>query len=212
MMEKRLVLIGGGGHCKSVLDAALCMNAFKEIVITDHKISAGSKIMECKVIGNDSQLPRLYASGFTQAFIALGSIKDTKQREKIYQKASAIGFQFPNIIDPSAILSNEVILGKGIFIGKRAVVNSGSTIDDMSIINTGAIIEHDCQIGKFSHIAISASVCGGCKIGDSTFVGANTTIIQGVKIGRNCIIGAGSIVLGNVPEKNTVIGIFRGDR
>lgn len=212
MKEKRLVLIGGGGHCRSVLDAALCMNAFREIVITDHKISAGSKIMGCKVIGNDSQLPRLYANGYTQAFIALGSIKDTKQREKLYQKASTIGFKFPNIIDPSAILSKEVILGNGVFIGKKVVVNSGSTLGDMSIINTGAIIEHDCQIGKFAHIAVGAAICGGCEIGDSTFVGANTTIIQGVKIGMNCIIGAGSIVLANVSENNTVIGTFRGDK
>lgn len=211
MMGKRLVLIGGGGHCKSVLDAALCMNIFEEIVITDHKISAGSKIMGCKVIGNDILLSRLYIDGFTQAFIALGSIKSTKQREKIYQKASAIGFKFPNIIDPSAILSKEISLGKGIFIGKKAVINSGSTIGDMSIINTGAIIEHDCQIGNFSHIAVSAVICGGCEIGDSTFVGANTTIIQGVKIGMNCIIGAGSIVLGNVSENNKVIGTFRGE-
>lgn len=209
---RKLVLIGGGGHCRSVLDSALCMNIFDEIVITDYTMSAGSKIMGCKIIGNDSQLLRLYTNGFTQAFIAIGSIKDTKQREKIYRKASAIGFEFPNIIDPTAILSKEIILGKGVFIGKRAVVNTGSILGDMSIINTGAIIEHDCQIGKFSHIAVGAVICGGCEIGDSTFVGANATLIQGVRTGINSIIGANSVVLGNVLENSTVVGMWTEKR
>lgn len=78
------------------------------------------------------------------------------------------------------------------------------------VITTGTIIEHDCQIGFFTNIAVSGAICGGYKIGDSAFVGANITIIQGGKMSMNSINEAGSIVLSNVPKNNMVIGTFRG--
>lgn len=203
--EKKLVLIGGGGHCKSVLDAAIRMKCFKEIVIVDNNIPIGTDIMGRKVVGNDDVLPKLYLKGFLNAFITVGSIKSTDRRCDIYRNARKYGFVFPNIIDPSSSVSRYADLGDGVFIGKNAVVNSGVLIGDMSIINTGAIIEHECCIGKFTHISVSAVVCGNCEIGDCTFVGANVTIIQGVKIGMKSVIGAGNVILRNVPENSTVL-------
>lgn len=190
--------MGGGGHCKSVLDAAVHMETFEEIVITDHSISPEEWIMGCRVVGDDSLLPQLFQTGFHEAFISVGSIKSTELRNRLYQKACSIGFRFPNIIDPSAIVSGDAVLGEGIFIGKRAVINAGVRIEDMAIINTGAVIEHGCYIGRFSHISVGAVVCGDCHIGDSAFIGANATVIQGINIGSNSIIGAGSIVLKDI--------------
>lgn len=194
-MGRKLVLIGGGGHCRSVLDAAVRMEVFDEIVITDHFVPSEEQIMGFRVVGDDSLLPQLFQTGFHEAFISVGSIKSTELRKRLYRKAYNIGFKFPDIIDPSAIVSVDTVLGEGIFIGKMAVVNAGTRIEDMAIINTGAVIEHECRIGRFSHISVNAVICGGCDIDDSVFVGANATVIQGINIGRNSIIGAGSTVL-----------------
>jgi len=208
--ENRIVLIGGGGHCLSVLDTALRMHIFSQIVITDQNRPSGSEIHGCKVVGDDELLPELYADGFTQAFITIGSIKDTKKRQSAFAKALALGFDFPNIIDPSAIVSKTAKLGNGIFIGKSAVINSDAIIEDMAIVNTGAVIEHGCHIGRFVHIAVSGTVCGGSNIGNNVFVGANATVIQGVNIGMNSVIGAGSVVLRDVPENSTKFGSWGG--
>ena len=207
---KKIVLLGGGGHCKSVLDTLLRMESFWEPIITDTDIPAGDTIMGCKVIGSDDILQELCNSGITHACIAVGNIKDTKQRHAIYDKAEKAGFKFPNIIDPSAAVSESAEIGKGVFIGKNAAINAASIIDDMAIINTGAIVEHDCHIGSFVHIAVGAVVCGGVEIGSDSFIGAGATIIQGVRIGMNSVIGAGSTILRDVPENTTVVGVWGG--
>lgn len=209
-MHNKLVLIGGGGHCKSVLDTIYATGRYSEIVITDYGLSNGSMVLGCRVVGTDKELPNLYKKGFHHAFITVGSIKDTTIRRKAYETAKKIGFVFPTIIDPSAVISLSSQIGRGVFVGKNAVVNSDAIIKDMAIINTAAIIEHDCCIGEFSHIAIGATLCGGVVTGDSVFVGANATVIQGVKIGISSTIGAGSIILKDVPENSTIVGTWRG--
>lgn len=208
-MHNKLVLIGGGGHCKSVLDTIYATGRYSEIVITDYGLSNGSMVLGCRVVGTDKELPNLYKKGFRHAFITVGSIKDTTIRRKAYETAKEIGFVFPTIIDPSAVISLSSQIGRGVFVGKNAVVNADVIIKDMAIINTAAIIEHDCCIGEFSHIAIGATLCGGVVMGDSVFVGANATVIQGVKIGIGSIIGAGSIILNDVPENSTIISTWR---
>lgn len=210
--NNKLVLVGGGGHCKSVLDAAIRANYFSEIVITDCSIPVNTKILGCKVVGNDEVLPKLFEKGFKWAFITIGSIKATDIRRSVFLKTQKIGFCFPTIIDPSAVVSASALIGKGVYIGKNTIVNADVVINDMVIINTAAIIEHDCKIGDFTHIAVGATVCGGTEIESDVFVGANATIVQGVKIGMKSVVGAGSIVLDNVPEYSRVVGTMRINR
>lgn len=207
-MQDKLVLIGGGGHCKSVLDSLCMMGIYSDIVITDCNMPAGSKVLGYEVVGTDDEFPILFQKGFRQAFITIGSIKDTAIRRKVYVRARQAGFIFPTIIDPTAVIAPSVRMGKGVFIGKNAVVNADAVIENMAIVNTGVIIEHDCRVGEFSHVAVGATICGGAEIGNDVFVGANATVVQEVKIGMYSIIGAGSIVLNDVSEKSKIIGVW----
>lgn len=191
---KSLVLIGGGGHCRSVLDAALGMKCFKNIVITDQNISAGTRIMGCEVVGRDEVLEDLFSAGYELAFISLGSIKSSALRKELWQKARQIGFAFPCIVDPTAVVSEYAYLDEGVFVGKTAVVNAGAYIERNAIINTGAIIEHDCKIGEFSHVAPGACICGGCDVGTDSFIGAHATLIQGIHMADNGFVKAGEKV------------------
>lgn len=208
--NSRLVLVGGGGHCKSVLDTILRLNTYSEVVITDCKLTAGIRILGCEVVGNDKMLSELFERGFRDAVITIGSIKSTDIRRNAYLKAEKIGFNFPSVIDPSAVVSDSASIGAGVYVGKNAVVNADAVICDMAIINTGAIVEHECRIGEFTHVAVGAVVCGGAEIEKDILIGANAVVIQGVKIGRNSIIGAGSVVLGDVPENSKVVRFSRG--
>lgn len=204
--RKQLVLLGGGGHCRSVLDSARRTGMYGEIVITDVDMAAGTEFMGSRVVGNDDMLSQLFQDGIRMAFVSMGSIKSTKMRRKLCQLAVKEGFEFPNIIDPSASVSEYAVLGKGIFVGKNAVINAGAEIGDMAIINTGAIIEHGCRIGCFSHVSVGAVICGDSDIGDSVFIGANATIIQGVNVGIGSIVGAGSLVLKDIVSNSRFIG------
>ena len=194
-MNNKLILLGGGGHCISVLDTIERMGTYSDVVILDPNIKAGTLIAGHEVVGDDNVIPELKKNGFDNAFITTGSIVNTDIRRHIYSEISKYQLSFPNIIDPSSVVSSYAKLGKGVFVGKKAIINAMAEIDDMVIINTGAIIEHECHIGEFTHIAVGAVVCGGTSIGKDSFIGANTTVIQGLNLKDRSFYNAGATVL-----------------
>lgn len=201
-----LILVGGGGHCKSVLDSIKTSMNFNVVGIIDIKDNVGSFIDDIEIIGTDEDYNKFYSSGINYAFITIGSMKSTVIREQIYSELNSIGFKFPTIIDTSAIVSINAQIGHGTFIGKGAIINSNSKIGQNCIINSGAIVEHDCSIGNFTHLAPGATLSGAVKIGNSSLIGTNSTVIQGVKIGSKTIIGAGSVVLKNISSNSIAYG------
>ncbi|MGG7213289.1 acetyltransferase [Clostridium nigeriense] len=202
-MEK-IVLIGAGGHCKSVLDSLLELRTYEVVGITD--IKNDFEVMGVKVIGSDDILENLFKSGVSNAFISLGSIGNTSIRRKIYNNLRDIGYNLPRIIDKTAIVSKYATLEDGVFVGKGAIINAGSYIGSNSIINSGSIVEHDCKIGKFVHVAPGVTMSGGASIGNDSHVGTGASIIQGISIGKNSIIGAGSVIVRNIEDNCKVYG------
>ncbi|RBP58091.1 sugar O-acyltransferase (sialic acid O-acetyltransferase NeuD family) [Alkalibaculum bacchi] len=199
-MSKKILLVGGGGHCKSVLDSLLELNKYLDVGIIDKKNSIGSSVLGVPVIGCDDDLPALFNNGYKYAFVTVGSIGSPSLRVKLYNILSEIGYEIPSIIDSSAKVSKYAKIEQGIFIGKQSLVNAGSLIKKGAIINSGTIIEHDCQIGAFAHIAPGAVLGGGVLIGENSHIGSNVTIKQQVNIGANSIIGMGSVVLGDIED------------
>ena len=147
-LKRKLLLIGGGGHCRSVLDTAIQLNIYDEIGIVDF---ADSSCLGVPVVGNDDDIPSLIREGWNEAFITVGSVGNTGIRRRLYEMVKKLNLAVPSLIDPTAVIANGVEIGEGTFVGKRAVVNTCSEIGICAIINTGAIIEHDCKIGEFSH-------------------------------------------------------------
>ncbi len=208
-MGNKLVLLGAGGHCESVLDTVLRAQLFSEIVITDPFAPVGTTVLGCKVVGTDEMLFTLFKEGFTQAFVTVGSIKSYAVRKKLVEIAEQIGFAFPVIADPSAIVSRFTTIGSGTFIGKNAIVNVETTVGKHCIINTGAILEHDCKVGDYCHVSVGSILCGGVNLGNGVFVGAGSTVIEMVNIADNAVIGANSTVLGNVAVNAKVCGVSK---
>ncbi len=212
MDSKKIVLIGGGGHCRSVIDSLKQLNEYIDIVITDPSEPIGREIMGCKVVGNDDALPRLFEEGYTNAFITVGNVNSTDIRQKIRDKVVNFGFEFPVIIDPSAKISKSALIGCGTFVGKNVVVNTDTEVGSHCIINTGAIIEHECMVDDFTHISVGSILCGEVNVGRNSFIGAGSTIIQCLSIGENVVIGANSTVLTNVESNMSCYGIVKKNR
>lgn len=196
-MKKKLLLIGGGGHCHSVLDSVLSLGTYGEIGIVD---SLNNSCLDIPVVGTDNDLPKLYKDGWRDAVITVGSVGNTSVRRRLYMLVKEHGFSVPTIIDPTAIIARGVEIKEGSFIGKQAVVNTGASIGVCAIVNTGAKIEHDCQIGNFAHISPGAIICGQGKIGDDTHIGAGSVVRQQTMVGNRTLVGAGSVVVKNLPN------------
>ena len=202
-MGKKLLLIGGGGHCRSVLDSVLSSNEYEEVGIID---SADNAYLGAPVIGSDDDVPRLFREGWKEAFITVGSIGNTEIRRRLYNMVKDIGFIVPTIIDPSAVIGKGVTIDEGTFVGKRAVINTGTLVGVCAIINTGAILEHDFIVGDFSHLSPGTVLCGQVQIGNDSHVGAGSVVRQLIEIGERSIVGAGSVVVKDVSSNVRAFG------
>jgi len=193
--ERKILLIGGGGHCHSVLDSILTLGKYTDIGIIDN---TESSVLGIPVVGTDEDIPRLMSEGWMDAFVTVGSVGNTKLRHKLFEMVKSIGMNIPTIIDPSAIVARGTVLSEGVYVGKKTVINAGSRIGTSAIINTGAIVEHDCIIGDFSHISPGSIVCGQVCIGNDSHVGAGSVVRQRIYIGNGVLIGAGSVVVKDI--------------
>lgn len=204
----RIVLIGAGGHARSMADSIERAGLFQIQGFVDKETD--TKLGNYEYLGTDEYLSKIRQSGVENAAICIGYLGGDDRRQDLYAAAKKAGFNLPTIIDPSAIVANDAQIGEGSFIGKAAVVNTKASLGVMTIINSGAIIEHDCIVKSFSHVSVNTTLCGGCTIGESSFIGAGAVVLQGVKIGSTAIVGAGSIVLSNAPEDSKIMGVYHG--
>lgn len=204
---ERIVLIGAGGHAKTIIDTIERLGQYEIAGFVDLDDVGKELYRGYRVIGHDDDLDGVYQSGICNAFIAIGFIGKSNTRRRLYEYLKAAGFSIPVIIDPTAIVAGDAEIGEGTYIGRRAVINADARIGKNCIINTGAIIEHECRVGDFSHIAVGTVLCGQAEVGENTFVGANATVLQGIGIGSNSTVGAGAVVIKEVPNESIAIGV-----
>ena len=200
----RIVVIGGGGHARALI-SVLKKTSWNVVGYTD-PLDKGI-ILGVARLGADSVLPQLlrtYDDG--RAAIGVGKIDTSSKRLRLQEELEAIGYEFPTIVSPTAVLNEEVTLGEGTVVLDVAAVGAGTAVGRGCILNTNCTVEHDCRVGDDVHIAPGAVVSGGVTIGKGCLIGAGVTIIQGLTICENCLIGAGAVVLRNVDSPGTYIG------
>jgi len=190
-MGEKIILIGGGGHCKSVIDVIECLGTYDIVGIVDKKEKIGEEILGYEVIGTDEDLPRIFGE-VEKAVITVGFIKDNSTRIKLYRLCKEIGFELPNIISPYAYVSKHVTMGESNVVLHYAVINAGAKIGNNCIINTKALIEHDAVVEDHCHISTAAVVNGGVIVKKGTFFGSNAVSKEYTEISG--FIKAGSVV------------------
>lgn len=192
-MKEDILLIGGGGHCKSVIDVIELENRFNIFGIVDKKELIGKKVLGYEIVGSDEDLVELFTK-CKNAFITVGQIESSQLREKLFNRLKKIGFTFPVIISPLSYISKHSKIDEGTVIMHGVIVNADVKIGKNCIINSKALIEHDTIIESFCHISTGAIINGGVKVGENSFIGSNATTKQYIKIESNSFIKAGSIV------------------
>ena len=203
-MDKNLILVGGGGHCKSVIEVAESCG-YNILGILDHPSELGKEILGYKVIGNDDDMAQYVDKA--QFIVTVGSIKDPSLRKRLHDQIRAIGGSLATIIASTAYVSKRATIGEGTVIMHFAMVNADAKIGTGCIINTHSNIEHDAVVGDYCHISTGAMVNGGCIVGNDVFLGSQSVMANGTSICDGCVIGAGSLVRKSFRVK----GIYSGN-
>lgn len=205
-IKPKLLLIGGGGHCRSVLDCLNEQSVFSDISILDDKLPEGETVFGVPVLGDTSLIENCRQMGYDLAFVAIGSVGRPEIRENYHKRLIKAGYGLINVIDKTAVVSPFARLGWGDFVGKNAVINANARLGDGVIVNTAAVIEHDCCVASFAHVSTGSVLCGGVSVGSGSHIGAKSVIRQGLRIGRDCMVGMGSLVSCDIPDMVTAYG------
>ena len=203
-MKKNLILLGGGGHCKSIIEVAESAG-YNILGILDRPEEVGKYVLDYKVIGTDDDIPQYVNKA--EFVITVGFIKNPAIRIKLYNIVKEAGGKFATIVASTAYVSKYATLGEGTVVMHNAFVNAGSQIGNNVILNTFSNIEHDAVIGDQSHISTGVMINGDCKVGHNVFVGSQSVLANGITIGDDIIIGAGSVVRKSIIQK----GIYAGN-
>lgn len=204
----RVLGFGAGGHAAVMIEAIRAMGGYEIVGLLDADPQKwGSTCLDIAVVGDDTKIKAFCSEGVLHFFNGVGSVRDTKLRQNIYERALQNGLTPINVLHPTAIVSPSATLGDGVAVLSHAFVGSRSTLGHNVLVNTGAIVEHDCTVGSHVHIASGATIGGGVRIDDGVHIGLGARIIQGQSIGRNAIIGAGAVVIRDVLPNQIVVGI-----
>jgi len=206
MNKVKLVIVGGGGHCKSLIDFVEQMAHIEIIGIIDNDQSLRS-IFNYPVIGVDEIISEFIKQNPDVIFhVGIGQVKNNRGRVKVFQNLVDHDAQIINLIAPSSHVSRHAKLENGNAVMQYAMINADCVIGSNNIFNTRSTVEHETRIGSHCHISTHAVVNGNCDIGDHVFIGSNATILQGVQIANEVTIGAGAVVINNLLEKGTYVG------
>lgn len=203
MDEKKLIIIGAGGHGKVLADIATQMKQWEEIVFLDDTVGE-EDILGFKIIGTSLDIAKYQNTA--DFIIALG---DNRIRERFYHQLKSLNISIATLIHPKAIIASNVEISEGTVIMPGAIINVSSRIGKGTIINTGATVDHDCIIGDFIHLSPGVHIAGGVSVGDRTWLGIGSSVINGTNISHDVVIGAGSCVITDILNEGTYVGLVK---
>jgi len=198
---KDLIIIGSGGHARSVIDAAIAAKKLSIYGVLDvnFEVNKNEKILGVPILGGLQYLEKISPNNAV-VFLAIG---DNKARKRISTIIEECGFKSVNIVHPKAYISEYAVLGNGNFIGAFSNIGPYARIGNYCIVNTLANIEHEVTVGDFCQFGPSSVVCGRSSIDENVFIGAGSRIIDKISISNGVIIGAGAVVVKSIAEYNS---------
>ncbi len=201
IIKDKLLIIGAGGHGKVVADIAVKMNRWRSIFFLDDDESIRD-FAGIKVIGQ-SDMALSYINEY-EIFVAVGN---NTMREKLQEKLEAAGATIPVLVHPNAVIGEEVELGTGTVVMAGVVINCCTKIGKGCIINTGATLDHDNVIEDYVHISPGANFAGNVKVGKNSWICCGSVVSNNINICSSCIVGAGAVVVKDITEVGTYIGV-----
>jgi len=198
----RLAILGASGHGKVIADAALLGGKWDEVAFFDDAWPEIRNNGKYAVVGDTHALLR--GKSTTEAVVAIG---DNRVRLCKQMELSKSGIQLATVIHPNATIAEDVSIGEGTVIFAGAVVNPDASIGSAVVLNTNSVVEHDCKLKDGSHLSPGVCLAGGVSVGFLSWVGIGASVKQQVTIGDKVTVGAGSVVISDIPDNQTVVGV-----
>ena len=194
------VVFGAGGHARSVVDV---LERAGEVVVAVTG-APDAEEWHVDVLADDHEaFDRIESEGLN-AVVAIGA---NPARTAIVQELVSRGLPVPPVVAATATVSPRSLLGSGTVVLEHAHVGPGARLGEAVIVNTAAIVEHDCRVGTGAHVAPGAALLGGAAVGGATLVGSGARVLPRVNVGAGATIGAGAVVTGHVADGQTVVGV-----
>ncbi len=199
-----LIVYGGGGHGKSVIDLLRALGTYRLVGVIDDGIATGTQILGLPVLGGAEALPGLHEKGVRLAVNAVGGIGNVQIRIQVFRQLAAAGFACPAVVHPRAYLEPNAVLSAGVQVFPFAYLGSDCRAGFGAIVNTGAVVSHDCVLEDYANISPGVLLAGGVQVGARALVGMGVTVNLGVQIGAGARIGNGATVKSDVPAEGVV--------
>lgn len=197
-----LLIVGTGGHAKSVLDCALCTGRYDQIAFMAR--SGSAPIMDFPFFAEETTPLSLIRSQFNEVIVAIGNNEIRMQKILVY---STKDIRLATLIHPAASVSRFAAIGDGSVVLAGAVIGAGAAIGRGCIINSGAVVEHECVLADGVHISPNAALGGQVSIGERAWVCIGSSVINNLSIGQNTIVAAGAAVISDLPANVLAAGV-----
>ena len=192
-MKTEIILVGGGGHCRSCIDVIEQTGIYSIAGIIDLPAKIHHKVLGYEIIGTDADLPHIRRD-FDNFLITVGQIKSPEIRIGLFQTLKELDATLPVIVSPLAYVSKHAKVGEGTIVMHQALINAGAQVGRNCIVNTKSLVEHDASVGDHCHIATSAVVNGGVTVEDASFLGSGAVSKEYITIGKRSVIGCNKTV------------------
>ncbi len=203
---RNLILLGGGGHARSVIDVIESASDYRIQGIIDRKERVGHRVLNYSIVDSDENIEKWVQSD-QDFLITVGQIESTAVRTRLDKQLSEAKGRLATLTSPLARVSLYATVGEGAVVMHFALVNANAQVGRNVIINTRATVEHDAIVGDFSHISTGAILNGGVAVGQQVFIGSHATIQQGIVVADNVIIGAHTYVNQDITEPGVYVGV-----
>lgn len=194
-MKISIILVGGGGHCRSCIDVIEATDFYKISGILDVQERVGEMLLGYPIIGTDMDMERLADEGHL-FLITLGQVGTSEGRKRLYARLQKLNAGLATVISPRAYVSVHASVEEGSIVMHDAVVNASARIGRNCIINTRALVEHDAEVADHCHLATGAIVNGGARVETGSFIGSNAVVRENALTGAGAFVKAGSVCKG----------------
>ncbi|MDR3576593.1 MAG: NeuD/PglB/VioB family sugar acetyltransferase [Anaerolineaceae bacterium] len=199
-----LLIYGGGGHGKVIIDLVRALNCYKVIGIIDDRLQAGSQVLGLPVLGGADILPEMRQRGVSLAINAVGGIGNVDIRLKVFDSLTQAGYSCPTVVHPTAFIEPSASLDLGVQVLSQSYISSDAKVGFGTVINAGVVVSHDCVIGKCVNLSPGAMLAGAVRVEDFAQIGMAATINLDLTIGARARVGNGATVKADVPSNGIV--------
>lgn len=201
---RRLLIWGAGDQGTVTLDCALAMKRYGRIDFMEIKEKGHREIPGYVIHREEEENLDELLNQYDEVIIATGNNDLRESKQTIL---ALMGIPVATLIHPTAVISPFAHISEGSIVLAHAIININASVGAGCIINNGVIVEHDCIVEDFVNISPRAAMAGHTRIGRKSFLGIGCSLIDGIEVGENVIVGAGAVVIRDVPDHVTVVGV-----